>query len=215
MGAEISSPVIVDDEQFEYLRLQKGNLFDLSNDRQRWQSAYETDLQETYAGIRDHLPNPCWGVLDIGSGLGGIDVLLTRHYQPDPPYVHLLDGETDAPRMRRHRETFNSMTVARRFLLANGMRPERFGYFTVATHVLPRPYDLVLSLGSWCFHYPPDTYLPLLISGGGLHADTVLIVDVRNGKPEYAAQIAESFDRVGIIKETAKYTRAVYRRRKP
>jgi SAM-dependent methyltransferase len=215
MGAEtIESPVIVDDEQFEYLRWQKGALFDLSHDRERWQAAYETDLRQTYEGIQKHLPDPCWGVLDIGSGLGGIDVLITRHYQPDPPYIHLLDGEDDAPRMRRHRQTFNSMTVARRFLVANGVRADRINYFTIATNVLPRPYDLVLSLGSWCFHYPPDTYLPLLLSGGGLHIGTVLVMDVRNGKPEYSAQISESLDRVAVIKESSKYTRAVYRRKR-
>lgn len=214
MGAKIDDPVIVNDEQFEFLRLQKGNLFDLSNDRQRWQTAYESDLRETYVGIRDHLPNPCWGVLDVGSGLGGIDVLLTRHYQPAPPYIHLLDGEDDAPKMKLHRQTFNSMTVARSFLVSNGVRSDRFGYFTIATEVLPRPYDLVLSLGSWCFHYPPDTYLPLLLSGGGLHMDTVLVMDVRKGKPEYSVQIAESLDCVAIIKEASKYTRAVFRRKR-
>jgi SAM-dependent methyltransferase len=214
MGAEIDSPVIVDDEQFEYLRVQKGSLFEISHDRQRWQAAYERELRQTYQGMQKYLPDPCWGVLDIGSGLGGIDVLLTRHYQPDPPYVHLLDGEDDAPTMKLHRQTFNSMKVARRFLLANGVRPDRFGYFTIATNVLPRPYDIVLSLGSWCFHYPPDTYLELLLGGGGLHMGTVLIMDVRTGKPEYAAQIAESLERVGIIKEASKYTRAVYRRKR-
>lgn len=213
MGAETDSHVIVDDEQFEYLRLQKGSLFEISHDRERWQAAYEDELQQTYYGMLKHLPDTCWGVLDIGSGLGGIDILLTRHYAPDPPYIHLLDGENDEPRMTLHRQTFNSMKVARRFQIANGVRPDRFSYFTVATNVLPRPYDLVLSLGSWCFHYPPDTYLPLLLSGGGLHMDSVLIMDVRTGKPDYAAQIAASLERVAIIKEAPKYTRAVYRRR--
>lgn len=215
MGGEtIDGSISVSDEQFEYLRLQKGSLFEVSHDRERWQAAYEQELRQTYEGLRPHLPEPCWGVLDIGSGLGGIDVLLTRHYQPDPPYIHLLDGENDKPRMKLHRETFNSMKVARSFLISNGVRSDRISYFTTATQVLPRPYDLVLSLGSWCFHYPPETYLALLLSGGGLHMDSVLIMDVRNGKREYTEQIAQALERTAVIKETAKYTRAVYRRKR-
>lgn len=213
-GETIDGSISVSDEQFEYLRLQKGSLFELSHDRERWQAAYEQELRQTYEGLRPHLPEPCWGVLDIGSGLGGIDVLLTRHYRPDPPYIHLLDGEEDAPRMKLHRQTFNSMKVARAFLISNGVRSDRISYFTTATEVLPRPYDLVLSLGSWCFHYAPETYLPLLLSGGGLHMDSVLIMDVRNGKREYTEQIAQALERTAVIKETAKYTRAVYRRKR-
>jgi SAM-dependent methyltransferase len=205
--------IAVSDTQFEYLRIQKGSLFELSQNRERWQLAYEADLQETYCEIRNHLPDVCWGVLDVGSGLGGIDILLTRHYSDNPPYIHLLDGENDSPRMRRHRQTFNSMRVARDFLRDNGVRGDRFGYFTTAAQNLPRPYDVVLSLGSWCFHYEPDTYLPLLLSGGGLHVDSVIIVDVRAGKPDYELQLTRKLDRVAIIRETRKYVRSVYRRK--
>lgn len=211
MAAE--SAVIVSDAQFEYLRLQKGSLFELSQDRARWQEAYETDLRQTFREMQQHLPRPCWGVLDIGSGLGGIDILIARHYADNPPYIHLLDGEADAPIMRVHRRTFNNMTVAREFLTANGVRRDRFGYFTTATENLPRPYDLVISLGSWCFHYAPDVYLPLLLSGGGLHMDSVIVVDVRTRKSEYARQLARCLDRVAVIRETPKYTRSVYRRK--
>lgn len=213
MGTEIDRHLTVSDEQFEYLRSQKGSLFDLSQDRVRWLAAYEADLWKTYCEIREYLPSPCWGVLDIGSGLGGIDALLTRHFADNPPYIHLLDGEQDSPRMRRHRQTFNNMRVAKEFLRDNGVRPDRFGYFTCGAENLPRPYDLVLSLGSWCFHYPPDVYLPLLLAGGGLHRDSVLIMDVRNEKPEYEQQLEQALTRVAVIRNSKKFTRAVYRRK--
>lgn len=212
MGGEVG--LVVNDQHFEYLRLQKGSLFNISHDRARWQAAYEDDLNQTYCEIREYLPDPCWGVLDIGSGLGGIDVLLARHYASNPPYIHLLDGEHDAPEMIVHRQTFNSMRVARDFLVTNGVRADRFGYFTQGAANLPRPYDLVLSLGSWCFHYPPDTYLPLLLSGGGLHMDSIIIVDVRAAKPDYQRQLAQSLEQVAVIRRGRKYARTVFRRKR-
>lgn len=211
MAGEISGRVVVNDAHFEYLRLQKGSLFNVCHDRERWHAAYEQDLLSTYREIQQHLPGTCWGWLDIGSGLGGIDVLLSRHYG-DNPFVHLLDGVDDAAKMHRHRQTFNNMAVARHFLIANGVRVDRIGNFTTGADNLPRPYDLVLSLGSWCFHYSPDTYLPLLLAGGGLHRDSVIIVDVRNGKADYEQQLGRSLERVAVIRRENKYTRAAYRR---
>lgn len=206
----IETAIVVEDSHFEYLRLQKGKLHDISNDRKRWHIAYEHDLVSTYYEIRPHLPASCWGFLDIGSGLGGIDILVSRHYGDDP-YVNLLDGEDDPPEMKLHRQTFNSMRVARDFLTKNGVKSSRFGYLTTRADFVMKPYDLVMSFGSWCFHYEPNVYLPLMLAGGGLHSDSVIIADVRIDKPEWARQLDERLDRVAEIRRSAKFTRSVYR----
>lgn len=207
----IDSSIVVEDSHFEYLRLQKGKLHDISDDRARWLAAYQKDLLATYQEIRPFLPPMCWGMLDIGSGLGGIDALVSRHYG-DQPYVNLLDGENDPPEMRLHRQTFNDMKVARDFLVKNGVRADRFGYLTTRADFVVKPYDLVMSFGSWCFHYEPDVYLPLLLSGGGLHRDSIVIVDVRNDRLEYDQQLGRSLECVAVIRRSAKFTRAVFRR---
>lgn len=207
----------VDDDHFEYLKLQKGRLWDISRDREMWLEQYENDLHGTFDGIKPFLPQTCWGLLDIGSGLGGIDVLIARHYaQGDPkksPFVHLLDGVNDQPVVRYHRHTYNDMRVAKNFQVANGLPPERFGYFTTATEVLPRPYDLVVSFGSWCFHYEPLQYLHLLTKGAGLHGGSVVIVDVRADKPEWVRQLDSVFTREAVIATRPKWSRCVYVRR--
>lgn len=211
MVHQVNGSLIVEDAHFEYLRLQKGRLDELSHDRARWHEEYERDIYRTYEEIRPHLPAICWGVLDIGSGLGGIDVLISRHYG-DQPFVNLLDGEDDPPEMRKHRETFNSMKIARDFLVKNGVRSDRFGYYTPRARDFTKPYDLVVSFGSWCFHYEPDVYLPTLLAGGGLHMDSILIVDVRNDRLDYDQQLCHSLKCIGVIRRSAKFTRAVYRR---
>lgn len=206
----IDPSIVVEDSHFEYLKLQKGRLHEVSHDRARWHIAYEHDLMTTYQEIAPHLPETCWGFLDIGSGLGGIDILISRFYGPKT-FVNLLDGENDPPEMRKHRETFNDMRVAKDFHIKNGTRADRFGYISTSTEFVTKPYDLVVSFGSWCFHYEPDVYLPLLFRGSGLHADSVVIVDVRRDRADYAQQLRKKFDLVAVVRSSAKFTRCVYK----
>jgi hypothetical protein len=210
----------VEDAHFEYLRLQKGSIDDLSDDRRAWHAAYENDLAQQFDNIRPYLPATCWGLLDIGAGLGGIDVLIGRHYAEQRgegkkgwPYVHLLDGVDDPPEMHLHRETFSNKRVARDFQIKNGLPSERFGYFGPADAWDTRPYDLVVSFGSWCFHYEPAVYLKKLLQPGGLHADSVLILDVRAGKPAWVNELDATFRRLAIIATRPKWMRIVYGRR--
>lgn len=215
MGGEVDKPIEVSDAAFEYLKLQKGSLDRFASNRALWLKAYRDDLDATYKECAPFLPPACWGILDIGSGLGGIDILLARHYVRAghrQPWVNLLDGEDDPPVVKLHRETFNSMRVAHDFQRENGIRGDQFAYYTPSSPSLPKPYDLVVSFGSWCFHYAPAVYLPLLLRGGGLHRDTVVIVDVRKDKVEYWQQLHEHFAVVGVIREARKYDRVALKR---
>jgi hypothetical protein len=210
MAGEVDPSFVVSDEAFAYLRLQKGRLEPLADDRKRWHIAYEHALLSDYMEMRAHLPAQCWGLLDIGSGLGGIDVLLSRHYGTQP-YLYLLDGVNDPPEMKLHRETFSNERVARGFLRSNGVRSDRIGYYGPDATSVRAPYDLVLSLGSWCFHYEPNVYLPRLMAGGGLHVDSRLIVDLRRDKPEWEAQLfGVGLRALAIVRESAKFRRIVF-----
>lgn len=201
----------VDDSHFEYLKLQKGGLDAWSDDRAEWHRLYESAVRADYEGLAPHLPEQCWGLLDVGSGLGGIDVLLSRHYEArSHPFLYLMDGVADAPQVTLHRKTFNHADVTKDFLCKNGVRPGRI-YCVAPPAVVPHPFDLVLSLGSWCFHYPPAEYLPLLVRC--LHRDLVLIVDVRADRPDYERQLLLHFERTAVIEVKSKYVRAVFRPR--
>jgi len=207
----------VEDEHFEYLRLQKGALDEESDDREVWHELYEISLAEQFDSIKPFLPAKCWGLLDIGSGLGGIDVLIGRHYAAQHrgprsgwPFVHLLDGVDDKPEMILHRQTYNSMRVAKDFQVKNGMPSDRFCYYGTREQLYVKPFDLVMSFGSWCFHYEPAVYLSKLISGGGLHEDSVVIVDVRATKPEWIEQLDQALRREAVITTKPKWHRIVY-----
>lgn len=234
MIKDMGPPIEVSDEAFPYLRAQKGSLDHLSYDRNRWLDAYREDLERSFVEMEPYLPPVCWAMLDIGSGLGGIDVLLSRHYaqqeidvttvsdtQPrrvkrGDPRVYLLDGKDDAPEMKLHRQTFSNERVARAFLRANGVRSDRIHYYGPDDETIAAPYDLVLSLGSWCFHYEPNVYLPRLLAGGGLHMDSRVIVDLRTGKPEWREQLkAANLQMIAVLRPfERKYQRVVLERQR-
>lgn len=205
--------IAVDQAHFDYLRIQKGNLDELAHDAVAWHAAYMADLRRQFESIEPYLPPVCSRLLDVGSGLGGIDILIRRHYEEkgcQQPYVWLLDGEKDPPRMNLHRETFNDMQVAKNFQVVNGLSPARFGFWPPAAFKPVTPFDLVVSFGSWCFHYPPSTYLAPLVQSG-LHAETVVILDVRSTKASFMWELEDVFELVAVAAQKPKWQRCVFR----
>ncbi len=197
--------MIVEDSHFQYLRQQKGSLDTVSHDREVWHLAYEQALTKDYAGIHPFLPASCSSILDVGGGLGGIDTLLVKKFGTDCE-VCILDGENDPPVMHLHRETFNNMAVARDFLSKNGV--QKFSYYAPPSLGTPRPFDLIISLGSWCFHYEPKTYLGFVRAC--CRSGTVIILDVRKNKTEWLQELKTMWRWAGAIHFAEKRDRMVF-----
>lgn len=201
----MAAALIVEDIHFQYLREQKGSIRDLAPNRVAWQAAFERKLKADYAGLVPYLPKSCGSILDIGGGLGAIDALLVEKYG-SACEVCILDGECDPPVMTLHRETFNDMRVTRDFLGKNGVR--RFSFYAPPSLGEPRPFDLILSLGSWCFHYEPETYLGFVRAC--CRPGTVIILDVRKQKPEWMQQLKSAWHWVAVIHTAHKRDRMVF-----
>ena len=118
--------------------------------------AFTEGLERDLESLRPFLPERASRLLDIGCGLGGIDILLYHHYAPDPPTVALLD---------------------RRLLEDNGVAPDAITTWDPDVDGYPRErsFDLIVSIISWGFHYPIDAYLDdvraTLADGGTLILD--------------------------------------------
>jgi SAM-dependent methyltransferase len=210
--AEEVTPLVVTDEAFPYLVLQQGRLDHLKHDRRAWEAAYNAKMAELMRSIEPHLPDACNNVLDIGGGMGGIDALLARRFGPDCE-VTILDGEADLPVMTLHRKTFSHKDVCKAFLEANGVRPERFSYVAPDLRATPgacmQPFDLVVSFGSWCFHYPPEEYLAFVKRT--CRPGATLIIELRlGGTYDWQADLLEAFDPVGVAGASDKFIRVVY-----
>jgi SAM-dependent methyltransferase len=194
--------LVVPDAALAYIEMHRTHL------RGDLKALYAEDVARDYEMIRPHLPARAAATLDIGSGMAGIDVLLWRHY--GDPVVNLLDGtgQTEVRVLfQQSMSPYNSMSVARRLLEANGVPAERIVEWPPDPALSLPPCDLVVSLLSWGFHFPVATYLPLVercLRPGGR-----VILDVRkdtDGLEALDARLAP----VTVVDSNAKADRVCY-----
>lgn len=211
----MNKPVRVSEAAFEYLKLQKGSLDKYSGDRDTWLSYYHRDLEDTFAQIEPHLPDVphTLRLLDVGSGLGGIDALIRRKYEDQlgrHVHVNLLDGIADPPKMTLHRKTFNNMAIALDFQRDNGLQDQDFRCWGPdLTDFADNKFDLVVSFGSWCFHYSPSIYIRQVYRA--LAPGAVLILDVRRNKPDWFHTLEGALELVATVAVKDKFHRCVFK----
>lgn len=156
---------------------------------QRIKQLYSDDMYREYEILRPHLPASCAHVLDIGCGVAGIDVLLSRHYAALAPIFALLDKTAVSDNVYYGFETrgafYNSLAIAKDLLALNGVPEERVTLLEArddGTIPVKQPVDLAISMISWGYHYPVVTYLEEVKKA--LSPEGVLILDVRRESAE-------------------------------
>lgn len=200
--------MIIQKKHFDYLVTQHGRVAHERADFDRWKVAYEASIEAIYTDIRPFLPRECGSLADIGSGLGGIDIALSNHYE-DRPRVCLVDGDNGSPEVVWSFEPHNSMSVAFDFLHKNGL--------TDVSSLSPdgldkwkgEPFDLVVSFAAWGFHIPPDNYLGDLMKV--IHDQTVVILEVRRTKDDWLRTFVEALGVPKVISKAEKYVRVAFR----
>lgn len=197
--------LIIEPAHWEFLKIQHGSVASEENlaDFSKWQTAYEASLHDLFENIRPSLPDEVGSILDIGSGLGGIDLLLSRHYGGVD--LTLLDGVDGIPHVHLHNLPFSNAETAKDFHAKNG------NPFVKCVWPAPPPaehYDLVVSFAAYCFHIAPFEYLSALMNA--IRPHTVMIFDVRK-KKEFLAPLVAAFGKPQVIFDAPKFVRCVFR----
>ena len=180
----------VTEEAWPYLVAQRGALDDMREDQVKWVQHYRAAIESEFIAIRSYLPNACRTLLDVGAGMGGIDALLNWHYGGHVKVI-LLDGIEDVPTVQKHNRTFNSMAIAERFLMANGVEYFASVDANDSGAQVGELVDVVVSFKSWCFHIEPKRYIDRVRLA--CHPGTQLFIDVRRGRDDWIAELDKAF----------------------
>tara|TARA_Y100000996_G_C22430103_1_gene605293 strand:- start:47 stop:745 length:699 start_codon:yes stop_codon:yes gene_type:complete len=144
------------------------------------ESATEKLFQKEIKTFEDYLPNRVNNILDVGCGLGILNIYLNRIFKVKPCF-YLLDknyidkkikyGFSDAY------EAYNELKETEKILLDNGLNKENINLFNVDDKIeINAKIDLVISLKSMGYHYPFEKYLELFKKCCSF--ETVFIFDV-------------------------------------
>lgn len=174
--------------------------------------AFSEDMNKEYDTIKSFLPEKTNSILDIGCGVAGIDVLISRHYQNNID-IFLLDktfiNDSVYYSFKEKGAFYNSLQVAKKLLEINGTSPDKIHMQEVQGENkinFQKQFDIVISLISWGFHYPVSTYLDSayekLVPGG------ILIIDIRKDTSG-EREIADKFGNCRVILNSEKFVRVL------
>jgi SAM-dependent methyltransferase len=170
------------------------------------------DMEREYITMRNILPQKATSILDIGSGIAGINAFINKHYN-NKIDIYLLDKtQTDERVYYYYHErgsVYNSLTLAKELLKQNGVDESRI-HTQEATDdnqiLIDTTFDIVVSLISWGFHYPVTTYLDVVYQK--LKPKGVLIIDIRK-ETGGEKELKGKFGNATVIFETSKYWRVL------
>ncbi|MAV82933.1 MAG: hypothetical protein CMI90_05685 [Pelagibacteraceae bacterium] len=158
------------------------------------------NFKKEFNDLIDHLPRTTSNILDIGSGLGVIDIYLNEHYNQKPNFT-LIDKNFIEKKVyygfNSSGQAYNNFKITKDFLLHNGLNSDQLSIFDADSNLLfDVKFDLVVSLLSMGYHYPLDQYLSVFKNN--THKNTVFIIDIAE---EYndKNQIFNLFDSAKIL----------------
>ncbi len=185
--------------------------------KNRIYTEYSQEIQDDYELIQAYLPAQCSSVLDIGSGIGGIDVILLKHYgfKPDIFLFDLNRIDTNLYyEFHTHAAAYNSFEIAETLLKLNGVPENKIHLFDVDQNSylhLQNSFDIVVSYKSWGFHYPLKTYLSWVMTR--LKKYSILSCDLRKNTGDLEL-LKQHFDEIIILNKGSKHSRILARKPK-
>ena len=174
------------------------NFFQDKNIEKKAENLFEKEF-ETF---KLFLPNSVKNIMDIGCGLGIINIYLNDFFSSNSNFF-LLDKNRVDNKIKygfsSNYESYNDLNETKNILSENDIDSSCIFLFDVEKKIqINNKMDLVISLKSMGYHYPVDTYIDLFKKC--CTKDTIFIYDV--GEDQYDEYYLKNiFDDVKIIYE--------------
>ena len=155
------------------------NHFQIEDIEKRTEELFQKEIEL----IKNYLPKKAENIMDIGCGLGIIDIFLNKIYNNQSNFFLLDKNRIDKVikyGFSSDYESYNNLDETINLLINNDMRPISINAIDVEKEfIIEAKIDLVISLKSMCYHYPIDQYLKLFKTC--CDENTSFIFDVSEG----------------------------------
>ena len=172
------------------------NYFQIQDIEKRTEELFRREIE----AIKDYLPKNVENIMDIGCGLGIINIYLNQIYNNQPNFFLLDKNRIDKEikyGFSSEYESYNDLNQTKNLLLNNNINS--LHTIDVEKDInIENKIDLVISLKSMGYHYPIDQYLKLFRTC--CDDNTCFIFDVSEGYYN-ASLLKKYFDVVDIIYE--------------
>lgn len=179
------------EESLKFLKPQR-SFFEGMTDLGLIENVYNETLNDYIKIILKHLP-PIKTVVDIGGGIGGLAILLTKMYGCK---VYILEKEGFEHNKRTGGydsvdsfAAYNTRQITQAVWINSGLKKSDLNYINVDEPFEYPECDLTVSTLSWGFHYPLKTYWDLAFKNSKF-----IVTDCRNdnNKPDDGKIIRKS-----------------------
>ena len=155
------------------------NYFQIEDIEKRAEELFQKEIEL----IKKYLPKKAQNIMDIGCGLGIINIFLNKIYNNQPNFFLLDKNRIDKVikyGFSSDYESYNDLKETRNLLINNDINPSSINTFDVEKDFkIDAKIDLVISLKSMGYHYPIDQYLRLFQTC--CDENTSFIFDVSEG----------------------------------
>ena len=155
------------------------NYFQVEDIEKRTEELFQKEIEL----IKNYLPKKAENIMDIGCGLGIINIFLNKIYNNQPNFFLLDKNRIDKVikyGFSSDYESYNDLKETRNLLINNDILPSSINTFDVEKDFqIDTKIDLVISLKSMGYHYPIDQYLRLFQTC--CDENTSFIFDVSEG----------------------------------
>ena len=168
----------------------------------------ETKVEDLFKNelttFEDFMPNNVENIVDIGCGLGILNIFINEKYQNQPNF-YLLDKNFIDTKIKygfsENYESYNDLNETKNILQNNGLSKEQIYLKNVDEEIIiNNRIDLVISLKSMGYHYPIENYIELLRK-------------TCNDKTVFIFDVVEEMYSLNKLKQTFKEVQIIYEER--
>ena len=136
------------------------------NSQKEIENKINDEFLKEFNSIKKYLPKSSKNILDIGCGLGVINIFLNEYYSKKSNFTLIDKNYVDKKVVygfKNNSESYNKLEITKDFLILNGFKTKQFQLVNADQNfVTKKKYELIISLLSMGYHYPIENYIDII-----------------------------------------------------